>query len=102
MCSPVFPATAIELPSGENATSEIAGESTKSGWAKSDALNGNNFDLTLNLTYRGKGAAGVGTSGPKCEIEACDARIADIEKSFDTRFHALDFGSKGCATAFSQ
>jgi hypothetical protein len=30
----------------------------------------------------------------KDEIEACDARIADIEKSFDTRFHALDFARK--------
>ncbi len=30
----------------------------------------------------------------KSEIEACDARIADIEKSFDTRFHALDFARK--------
>ncbi|MBI4027995.1 MAG: Eco57I restriction-modification methylase domain-containing protein [Verrucomicrobia bacterium] len=30
----------------------------------------------------------------KDEIAACDARIADIEKSFDTRFHALDFARK--------
>lgn len=30
----------------------------------------------------------------KEEIAACDARIADIEKSFDTRFHALDFARK--------
>lgn len=28
------------------------------------------------------------------ELAACDARIADIEKSFDTRFHALDFARK--------
>jgi adenine-specific DNA-methyltransferase len=28
------------------------------------------------------------------EIKACDARIADIEKSFDSRFHALDFARK--------
>jgi len=28
------------------------------------------------------------------EIAACDARIADIEKSFDTRFHDLDFARK--------
>ena len=28
------------------------------------------------------------------EIAACDARISDIEKSFDTRFHALDFARK--------
>lgn len=28
------------------------------------------------------------------ELSACDARIADIEKSFDTRFHALDFARK--------
>lgn len=28
------------------------------------------------------------------EIAACDIRIADIEKSFDTRFHALDFARK--------
>jgi adenine-specific DNA-methyltransferase len=28
------------------------------------------------------------------EVAACDARIADIEKSFDTRFHALDFARK--------
>ncbi len=31
---------------------------------------------------------------PKDEITACDIRIADIEKSFDTRFHALDFARK--------
>lgn len=31
---------------------------------------------------------------PKEEIAACDARIADIEKSFDSRFHALDFARK--------
>ena len=30
----------------------------------------------------------------KDEVAACDARIADIEKSFDTRFHALDFARK--------
>jgi len=30
----------------------------------------------------------------KEEIAACDARIADIEKSFDSRFHALDFARK--------
>lgn len=30
----------------------------------------------------------------KEEVAACDARIADIEKSFDTRFHALDFARK--------
>ena len=30
----------------------------------------------------------------KEEIAACDSRIADIEKSFDTRFHALDFARK--------
>jgi adenine-specific DNA-methyltransferase len=30
----------------------------------------------------------------KEEIAACDARVADIEKSFDTRFHALDFARK--------
>jgi hypothetical protein len=30
----------------------------------------------------------------KEEIATCDARIADIEKSFDTRFHALDFARK--------
>ena len=28
------------------------------------------------------------------EIAACDVRIADIEKSFDSRFHALDFARK--------
>lgn len=28
------------------------------------------------------------------KIAACDARITDIEKSFDTRYHALDFGRK--------
>jgi hypothetical protein len=28
------------------------------------------------------------------ELAACDARIADIEKSFDTRYHALDFARK--------
>ena len=31
---------------------------------------------------------------PKEEIAACDARITDIEKSFDSRFHALDFARK--------
>ena len=31
---------------------------------------------------------------PKEEVTACDARIADIEKSFDSRFHALDFARK--------
>lgn len=31
---------------------------------------------------------------PQEEIAACDARIADIEKSFDTRFHDLDFARK--------
>lgn len=30
----------------------------------------------------------------KEEIAACDVRIADIEKSFDTRFHDLDFARK--------
>jgi adenine-specific DNA-methyltransferase len=30
----------------------------------------------------------------KEELDACDARIADIEKSFDTRYHALDFARK--------
>lgn len=30
----------------------------------------------------------------KEEIVACDARITDISKSFDTRFHALDFARK--------
>ncbi|MDO8355518.1 MAG: Eco57I restriction-modification methylase domain-containing protein [Nitrospirota bacterium] len=34
------------------------------------------------------------SGAPKEEIGACDARIADIEKSFDTRFHALDFARK--------
>lgn len=34
------------------------------------------------------------SSATKDEIAACDARIADIEKSFDTRFHALDFARK--------
>jgi len=34
------------------------------------------------------------SSASKAEIEACDARISDIEKSFDTRFHALDFARK--------
>jgi hypothetical protein len=28
------------------------------------------------------------------ELAACDARIADIEKSFDTHYHALDFARK--------
>lgn len=32
--------------------------------------------------------------GAKDELAACDARIADIERSFDTRFHALDFARK--------
>jgi adenine-specific DNA-methyltransferase len=35
-----------------------------------------------------------GAGAAKDEISACDARIADIEKSFDTRFHDLDFARK--------
>ena len=34
------------------------------------------------------------TGAPKEEIAACHARIEDIRKSFDTRFHALDFARK--------
>lgn len=34
------------------------------------------------------------SGGAKEEIAACDARIGDIEKSFDSRFHALDFARK--------
>jgi len=34
------------------------------------------------------------TGAPKEEIAACHARIEDIKKSFDTRFHALDFARK--------
>jgi len=34
------------------------------------------------------------SGAPKEEIAACDARIEDITKSFDTRFHALDFARK--------
>ena len=34
------------------------------------------------------------TGAPKEEIAACHARIEDITKSFDTRFHALDFARK--------
>jgi hypothetical protein len=34
------------------------------------------------------------SSTGKDELAACDARIADIEKSFDTRYHALDFARK--------
>jgi len=34
------------------------------------------------------------TGAPKDEIAACHARIEDIKKSFDTRFHALDFARK--------
>ncbi|MDX9862083.1 MAG: TaqI-like C-terminal specificity domain-containing protein [Rhodospirillales bacterium] len=30
----------------------------------------------------------------KDEVAACDTRIADIEKSFDTRFHAIDYARK--------
>jgi len=30
----------------------------------------------------------------KEEVDSCDARIADIEKSFDSRFHALDYARK--------
>lgn len=30
----------------------------------------------------------------KEELAACEARISDIEKSFDTRYHALDFARK--------
>mgnify|MGYP000931804721 CR=1 FL=1 len=34
------------------------------------------------------------TEAPKEEIEACHDRIEDITRSFDTRFHALDFARK--------
>ena len=34
------------------------------------------------------------SGAPKEEIAACHARIEDIKKSFDTRFHALDFARK--------
>lgn len=34
------------------------------------------------------------TNAAPDELAACDARIADIEKSFDTRFHELDFARK--------
>ncbi len=34
------------------------------------------------------------SSSSKDEMTACDARIADIERSFDSRFHALDFARK--------
>ena len=34
------------------------------------------------------------TGASKEEVAACAARIGDIEKSFDTRFHALDFARK--------
>ncbi|MDI1247848.1 MAG: Eco57I restriction-modification methylase domain-containing protein [Lacunisphaera sp.] len=34
------------------------------------------------------------SNNAKEELAACDARIADIEKSFDTRYHALDFARK--------
>lgn len=40
------------------------------------------------------GKAQTGLSALQSELDACDARIADIEKSFDTRFHALDFARK--------
>lgn len=36
----------------------------------------------------------VEAGAEKDEIVACDARIADIAKSFDSRFHALDFARK--------
>ena len=36
----------------------------------------------------------VDSGAGKPELAACDERIADIEKSFDTRFHALDFARK--------
>ncbi|MBE7537695.1 MAG: Eco57I restriction-modification methylase domain-containing protein [Opitutaceae bacterium] len=43
----------------------------------------------------GSGAARqTGMSASLSELAACDARIADIEKSFDTRYHALDFARK--------
>jgi adenine-specific DNA-methyltransferase len=35
-----------------------------------------------------------GGGASKDEIADCDARIGDIEKSFNTRFHALDFARK--------
>jgi type I restriction-modification system DNA methylase subunit len=34
------------------------------------------------------------SNAPKTELEEVDARITDIEHSFDTRFHALDFARK--------
>jgi adenine-specific DNA-methyltransferase len=34
------------------------------------------------------------TGAKRDEIDECDARMADIEKSFDTRYHALDFARK--------
>jgi adenine-specific DNA-methyltransferase len=34
------------------------------------------------------------TGAGKDELAACELRIGDIEKSFDTRFHALDFARK--------
>lgn len=34
------------------------------------------------------------SAAPREEIAACDLRIREIEKSFDTRFHALDFARK--------
>lgn len=33
-------------------------------------------------------------NAPSEEIKECDARIRDIERSFDTRFHALDYARK--------
>ena len=34
------------------------------------------------------------SGAPKEELASCEARITDIGKSFDTRFHALDFARK--------
>ncbi|MGB6219386.1 Eco57I restriction-modification methylase domain-containing protein, partial [Haloferula sp.] len=34
------------------------------------------------------------SGAPREELDACDTRIAEIEKSFDTRYHALDFARK--------
>ena len=33
-------------------------------------------------------------NAPKAELEQCEARIEDIRRSFDTRYHALDFARK--------
>ena len=59
-------------------------------------LDPNNESLETRSPCRGPPLprAARESGAAKDELAACDARIADIEKSFDTRYHALDFARK--------